>query len=452
MMKKISIKLRVTLWYTLFMIVIAALVLCIVQSLSRQILFHNITDRLIDSVNKNSRFLSAPLRDVGEIPDFRFFNDGIHTAVYNAEGEIVNGFMPFEFADEIELCENELREESYGGKKYVTYVKKVDSAAGKELWVKGVVSVTDESKILENAAKINLILCLILIFAASLGGYFIIKHSFKPVEKISKTAKRISESSNLSERIGLGSGNDEIYSLAKVFDEMLDKIEKTLENEKRFTSDASHELRTPVAVITAECEYIMDCAANLDDAKESVMSIKRQSDKMSALISELLTISRMDRNTQHINPEYTDISELVGVVCEEQREIHDENISLVLNIKPGVFAMADHFLFASLFINLIGNAYSYGKDGGTIKVSLDETENEVVFSVEDDGIGIAKEDIPKIWERFYRADKSRGNENGNMGLGLSMVKWIVSRHNGSVSVKSKLGEGSLFTVVFPKKQ
>ncbi len=449
-MKKLSIKLKVTLWYTLFMIIISAIVLCIMQSVGRRMLMRDVTARLIDSVNKNAHFGGGPMRDMRDIPDFRFFNNGIHTAVCDGDGNTVNGFIPFEFADEIELKDNDLQKKTYDGKKYMTYVRKSDGKDGEELWVKGVVSVTDESRMLTSMTNANLVLCFILILAASVGGYFIIKRSFAPVDKISRTAKRISESTDLSERIDLGNGNDEIYSLAKTFDEMLDKIEKTLENEKQFTSDASHELRTPVAVITAECEYIEDCAKNLDEAKESVASIKRQSDKMSALISELLTISRMDRNTQQVNLEKTDISELVSVVCDEQREIHGNDITLTESIKPNVYAMADHFLFASLFINLISNAYCYGKPGGTVKVNLDENDASVIFSVEDDGIGISEENLPKIWERFYRADKARGNENGNMGLGLSMVKWIANRHNGTVSVKSKLGEGSKFTFVFPK--
>ena len=229
---------------------------------------------------------------------------------------------------------------------------------------------------------------------------------------------------------------------------MFYKLQTTLENEKQFTSDASHELRTPVAVIMSECEYVLDCADSLDDAKESVESIKRQSDKMSKLIDELLTITRMDKNTQKLNFENVDISELLSFVCDEQEEIHDGSKTLIRSIAPDIHSNADHLLLTRLFINLISNAYQYGKDGGTITVTLEEDNNNIVFSVIDDGIGIAKEHLQKIWERFYQVDSSR--TNGSMGLGLSMVKWIAECHNGAVTVESEVGKGSKFVFVMPK--
>ena len=319
-------------------------------------------------------------------------------------------------------------------------------------WVRGIISVTDESYALKAAAKNNLILTVMLIFAAGIGGYLIIKRAFVPVKKISRTAKEIADSSDLTRRINLGNGKDEIFTLADTFDEMLDKIEQTFEREKQFTSDASHELRTPIAVILSECEYMEECAKTEEELRESSRSIKRQADKMSKLVSELLTISRMDRNTLQLNFEETDLSELVSFVCDEQEEINrGKDTVLVRYIKNGITARTDKFLLARLFINLISNAYQYIESEGIISVSLDECDEFVKFTVTDNGIGISEENIPKIWERFYQVDKSRtANENGNMGLGLSMVKWIAECHGGSIDVKSELGKGSTFIFKLPK--
>lgn len=320
------------------------------------------------------------------------------------------------------------------------------------MWLKGIASLADEIYTLRSVAKTNLILTLLLIIIAAGGGYFIISRAFAPVNKIRKTAEEIIKSSDLSQRIEIGKGKDEIHELANTFDNMLEKIEQTIEREKQFTQDASHELRTPVAVILSECEYMTDCADTVGDLKESAEAVKKQADKMSKLISELLMISRMDKNTLQVSFEEVDISELLNFVCDEQAEIHGEGISLLREIPTGITADADRFLLTRLFINLISNAYQYGRENGTINVRLSESGDNAVFSVTDDGIGISEENKEKIWERFFQADPSRtANENGSMGLGLSMVKWIAECHGGSVSVESELGKGSTFTFILPKK-
>ena len=158
----------------------------------------------------------------------------------------------------------------------------------------------------------------------------------------------------------------------------------------------------------------------------------------------------MDKNTIQLSFEDVDFGELLNFVCDEQTEIHDDNITLSRNIDENIIVKADRFMLARLCINLISNAYSYGKDNGNITVTLTRDSDNAVMSVSDDGIGIAEENIPKIWERFYQADPSRTiDDKGNMGLGLSMVKWIAECHKGNMTVKSTLGKGSTFTFTMP---
>ena len=451
-MSKLSIKLKVTLWYVIVLIIISSTALIAMMSMSKAMLMKDATDKLTRGVENVAMMLRNPRENLKEIPQFRFFDQGVHTAIYDSDFQLINGSVPFEFNGDIEFSDGKMQELVYEGEEYLSYVSEIKTKRGEALWVKGVIAIADEGQMLKNVLKTNLMLIIILIFAAAVGGYFIIKRSFKPVEMIRKTAVSISEGNDLSQRIAIGEGNDEICRLANSFDDMLDKIEKTLENEKQFTSDASHELRTPVAVITSECEYVLDCAKDIDEAKESVESIKRQADKMTKLISELLTISRMDRSTIALNFEKIDLSELLSFVCDEQEEIRQENITLIRNISPDISAYGDRVLLTRLFINLISNAYQYGKENGTIKVTLSESGENVTFSVDDDGIGIEADQLDKIWERFYRADPSRNTESGSMGLGLSMVKWITKAHSGDIKVKSEIGHGTTFTFTMPKEQ
>lgn len=452
-MRKLSIKLKITLWYTLVMVLISGVALVIMTSASQEMIERDISERITKSVMTFSRIIDKPNGMDIHIPKFGFYEQGVHMVVCDDNNNIVAGNIPFEIETSTELIDNHLQTITDNRNKYYIYTIKVHHRNGEETpyWVKGVVSITDEMYAVQSAAKNNIVLTIILIIIAAAGGYFIISRVLSPVDKIRNTAEKISESSDLSQRIYIGEGKDEIHSLANTFDNMLDKIEQTVEREKQFTSDASHELRTPIAVILSECEYMTDCAKTYDEIKESAYSVKNQAEKMSKLVSELLTISRMDKNTMQTEFERTDISELLNFVCDEQEEIHSENIVLHREIEPDVTVHADRFLLARLFINLITNAYSYGKDGGNITVSLSQNKNEIIASIADDGIGIAETDIPRIWERFYQTDPSRtANKNGSMGLGLAMVKWIAECHNGKMSVQSELGVGSTFTFIMPK--
>lgn len=450
---RLSVKLKVTLWYTLVMIVTSCIVLTAMISISRDMIERDVKERVVRTVEENSRRVMMPQPPMA--PDngrtAPFYDGGVHMLVYDEERNVINGQLPFEIGEVPEFC-REITEINHDDSKYYVYDKEMHNPrSGETYYVRGVISVTDETYAVGTMTKNNIILTSILILIAAIGGYLIISRAFVPVNKISKAAKEISESSDLSRRINIGKGKDEISSLANTFDQMLDKLKDTFEREKQFTSDASHELRTPVAVVLSECEYMEECAKTAEDYKESASSIKRQAEKMSKLISELLMISRMDKNSIKANFEETDLSELLTFVCDEQEEIRETPIVLERKIQPGIFANVDRSLIARLFINLISNAYQYSGEGRKIAVFLEETDKDITFCVADEGIGIARENVSKIWERFYQVETSRtSDENASMGLGLSMVKQIADVHKGSVSVESEVGKGSTFTVKIPK--
>lgn len=449
-MKRLSFKFKLTLWYTLIMIIVSTVVLMAMTSISTGLINRETTEKLSRAVNEMSRELERN-PDIRRVPDFKYFNQGVQLTLYDEDGNISGGQLPFGITEKLKLSEDGVRKEAYNGNEYYVLDKKLVSSASRQTyWLKGIVSISDGTYAINSLAKYNALLAVIMIIIAALGGYIIIQRTLIPVNKIRRTADEISESNDLTRRIALSGGNDEFYQLAQSFDGMLDRIEQTVEREKQFTSDASHELRTPVAAILSAGEYMTAYAKDYDEMKVSAESVKKQAERMSRLISELLTISRMDKNTLQTAFEEVDISELLEFVCDEQEEIHTENIKLIRRIDKGIMTRADKLLIIRLCINLISNAYSYGRDGGTVTVSLTEGEGRLILSVEDDGIGIAPENLTKIWERFYQADPSRsGNASGSMGLGLSMVKWIAECHNGSVSVKSALGVGSTFIFTMP---
>ena len=454
-MIKVSVKLKITLWYVSILVLTSFLILYAMSSLSHAILKREVEERVVTSVMDFSRQLSspetAPEGARAKIPEHTLYNNGVQLVMYDNNNNITFGRVPYGLIENIDFEDGVVKLEKYNNKEYYIFDKVIlfNKDTG---WVRGVICLTDELTVLNMTTQYSFLFILIFVILAGVGGYFIILRAFVPVNKIRMTAKEISESSDLSRRINLGSGGDEIHTLANTFDEMFDKLEASFKKEKQFTSDASHELRTPISVILTECEYGLECLDNVDELKETMGSIHNQATKMSKLVSELLTISRMDNNRLKINFEETDISELLEFVCEEQVEIQTKNIKLSQRIVPNLLANVDRLLMTRLFVNLISNAYQYSPENTEIIVSLFEDEDDnIVFSVKDNGIGISEDHINKIWDRFYQVDSSRTEDrNGSSGLGLSMVKWISDCHKGELKVNSKLGEGSEFIFVLKR--
>lgn len=449
-MRKLSLKLRLTLWFVVIMIIISAAALAAMTSLSQKMVIRDAEDRLMKAVGGMEMRMFPPKHGDKPEPRMKFYDQGVHIVILDENKNVVSGQIPFSITDDLDIENGVSRIKSYDGNRYLVYDKETTLQDGSKGFIKGFVSIDESLLAVKPVVRNSILMAVLLILLAALGGYYITSRALKPVNLMSQTANSIIKSKDLSQRINIENANDELGMLANTFDKMLSEIEGAFQREKQFTSDASHELRTPIAVILSECEYMTDCADTVDELRDSAESVKEEAQKMSKLVSELLSIARMDIDTLKLSLEETDISELLSFVCDEQEEINTGNIKLVRSIKEDVFAYADKILLARLFINIISNAYKYNKENGEITVSLDEKDGNVIFKVSDTGIGISEENLPKIWERLFQVDPSRtSNENGGMGLGLSMVKWIAEKHGGEVNAQSELGKGTTFTFIFP---
>ena len=274
------------------------------------------------------------------------------------------------------------------------------------------------------------------------------RRALYPVSKITKTVQRIQKERDLSKRIQLGEGSDEIYTLARTFDELLEAVDTGMKREKQFTSDVAHELRTPISVVLMQCEELLQGNHLDEEGRREVEVIHRKVSSMSDMISQLLLLSRADQGREKLALERLNFSELGEMAVEEFSGIAAEkDIAVEAKIQPGIYGKADQTLMIRLWSNLLQNAIRYGKPGGHIWVSVEKEENQIRMSVKDDGIGIAPGDLPHIWDRFYQADPSRNSESS--GLGLSMAKWIVEAHHGQISAVSELGVGTTFICIFP---
>ena len=449
-MRKISIKLRITLWFTSFMIVLVGITLAVLIVSEERTAKANLKDRLAEVVEDLPINFKITEEGILVANQFQDFDDGIYLSVYNSQGDLISGQFPVGFDKNIAFTDHKTQIIKFNNEKWLVYDKKYKIDYLGFVWIRGMVSQQNINNSLDGMLKISFYILPFLVIAVALGGYYIISRAFRPINHIIKTVDKIGEGKDLSQRINLGKGKDEIYTLADTFDRMFDRIESFYENEKRFTSDASHELRTPTTVIISQCEYALENAKNLEEAKEALDKVLQQAKKMTALITQLLTLARADKGEQKLHTELINLSELTEMVIEQQSELAAEKaISIRNNIEPRLLIKGDETMLMRMIINLIENGINYGREDGTLTVELKRQKNSIVLNIADEGIGIAADHIDKIWERFYQVDSSRNSTGSNVGLGLSMVKWIAEAHGGSVSAKSELNKGSVFTVVLP---
>lgn len=451
--KNLSVKLKITIWYMFLMTGLVTFFLISILYLGNNVIRNNVYEYLKNGVH--SSFSQIIYTDEGYIEidnNLETLKGVIELSVYNKDKEFIYGNYSIDFDYEYKQFNNigNFMTIKNGRDKWYVYEEVKHYPEYGNIWVRGVIKATLLDNIIQFIIKISIVALPIFLIFSGITGYIIIKNSLKPIDYIKNTAQEINAGNDLTKRINLSSGKNEVYTLAETFNNMFDKLKYSFDNEVQFTSDVSHELRTPVAVIKSQSEYGMTSIQNIDEAKNILKIIYDESTKMSNLISQLLTLARMEKGYQKLNFEFIDLSELVEIVCESQMEnAKTKNITISYDIEESISTFIDENMIMRVFINLISNAITYGKENGFINVSLflDKKQSMIISKITDDGIGISEENIDKIWVRFFQVDTSRTGDNS--GLGLSMVKWIVEAHNGNISVESKINFGSTFTVQLP---
>lgn len=449
-----SIKLKMTLWYSSLMCLMVVIVLGTLLSVSQNIVSTDVQKMLKEVVNDGEDEIEYDEGELNIDEDLNFFEDGIYMQLYSQDGTLIDGILPSKFSEVIPFENKTVKLVTAAGKKYYIYDRILEFKKHDSLWLRGIVSATDTATTIHTMIYLLAVLLPLLAVFSIFIGYAIAKRCFAPVEKIRLAAEEISESKDLSKRINLGKGKDEVYRLAETFDGMFERLEEAFEAEKQLSSDISHELRTPVSVILSHSQYALEEEATPEEQREALSTIHRQAERMKMMIGQLLTFARLERGIDETILEEISLSELVEIICEEQEARAEKDIKLTWQVEPDLTVMADFSLMTRLVMNLVNNAYQYGRQGGYIKVSLSKQSEEMIrLSIEDNGIGIASEDQEKIWKRFYQVDASRtGRESGSMGLGLAMTAWIAKAHHGKIWVESEMGRGSCFIFEMPLKK
>lgn len=375
-MKKLSVRLRITLLYTFFMTVLTAASLFLLFSLSSREVLTSTGAELEEEVHESVEELTIQNGEVRVDSDFYSLEKGVYLALYDEQGYFLYGRVPYGVDVQPEFEDGNLRKLNDRQKKWFVYDQFFKVDGENSVYVRGVTSITDVEEKFYVTMRIALLSLPLMLVVTVLAGFYFTGRTLLPVKQMTGAVKKIREEENLSGKIGLeGHGRkDEIYVLAETFDEMLAQVERL------------------------------------------------------------------------------NLSELTEMAVEEQKLLAEEKglcRTFELQIAPEVYAWADESYYIRLLVNLLENAVYYGKENGMVKVTLAKNGKMIEGIVEDNGIGISEEDLVHIWERFYRADPARSTDS-HSGLGLSMVKWIVEAHGGTIRAESRLGEGTRFIFEIPE--
>lgn len=307
------------------------------------------------------------------------------------------------------------------------------------------VSQEESSSVLHNLFIVLSFTYLILVFVLYLIMYYVASKAIKPVQKLIQSASQINES-NISSRLPLPNNKDEIYKLATTFNDLLNRIENSIEQQKQFTADASHEMRTPLTIIKGTLEVLLRKERTPEHYEQKINEVISQTDRLSYLFDQLLQLARAESNNTIIKKEKIILKEKIDHLINGGDLLLNKN-QIKYNIPTNCVVFADAALLDRILENIISNAIKYNTPNGNITFEWNEKSNSLL--IKDEGIGISKDQQPYLFNRFYRADNSRSSETKGNGLGLSIVKKLCELQHIKISVESAENKGTSFTLQFP---
>lgn len=439
-----TIRKKMAVWYSIFFLVLIILLAMIIFFAMRHFMYMNAENTMQKNAAKLLTAIEiednhAMIIDHTVVPDCDF-------TVFTASGEICYNNIRWENLNYEPTEWDKIIEVTVEGEDFLllnTQIKDENIVVG---YLRMILSTDQIESTMRSIGILFIFFIPVFIIIVVMGSLSIAGAALKPIDLVTQMAQQISQL-DLSKRIDVQGTDDEIGRLIKTFNEMLVNLESAFIREKQFSSDASHELRTPLTVISVHAEEALHGEKTIAEYREALEQIAFESKKMNKIITQLLTLTRGYENKLAVSKEKFNLRTVIYDVVNEMKDFADSFSVTVHYEQQDIIIYADHMLITQMLINLINNACKYGKPGGVVTITTALTDNNIIITVEDNGIGISEEDLSYIFERFYRADKSHSGDGS--GLGLSIVQWIAEAHSGKIEVTSALGKGTSIKIKIP---
>ncbi len=463
-MRNMSVRKRTTLWIIFALAMIVTLTYAVFLLTGETVARQTARDDLREVVATNCEqirispdgiappnYFTTPVKGGLLAVDNDFLQEisGVTCGLYSGGGKLIYGIdrLHGETA-ELEFQEKKIRSVRSGGHTYYVLDQPVTLENDQTYWVRGMIDRAQDREPLLLVYRLALLILPILIAMAAVGGFIITRRSLRPIDEVIGQAQHIHRESDLKQRITIRTGDDELRELVDALNSMLQRLEDSYERGKRFTSVASHDLRTPISVISAQTELALEQEDLSEEERQAFTVIQRQSERMTDMVNSLLNYARLESGLETAEMKDVDLSRLAETVCEAFRIQEGDRRSIRSDITPGITVSGNEGLLQGMMENLVSNACKYGVDGGWVKVELKREEDSVRFTVEDNGVGIGRDDLEHIFDWEYRG--TTASEQGGAGFGLFLVKAVADLHQGTIEVISEEGKGSRFTVTLPE--